>query len=68
MYVNVETEMIRVRVTRRTMADALHLTYGTLCKKLNGSSDLTLGEALSIKEMLETDMTIEKLFEKSVEA
>ena len=38
------------------------MNYSTLLSKMGGKSKFTLDEAVSIKEYLEEDLTIEELF------
>ncbi len=63
MFLNLEAEMARVRLNRTKLSKELGVTIGTLSLKLSGKSELTLREAMKIKEILGVNMPIEELFE-----
>lgn len=62
MYPNLNAEMARIGLTRMELARKLEITSSTLSLKLNGKSELSLGECVRIKKILGTDMSIESLF------
>lgn len=62
MYPNLNAEMARIGLTRMELARKLEITSSTLSLKLNGKSELSLGECVRIKKILGTDMSIELLF------
>lgn len=63
MYPNIRVEMARRKMTRLELSDKSGIKYGTLNAKLNGDSEFTFAEAVSIKRALGTGMALEKLFE-----
>ena len=65
MYKNIEAEIARNGLTRKQIAKKLGLSNSTESLKLNGKANITLGEAIEIKKILKTDMTLENLFEVS---
>lgn len=67
MYPNIRAEMARLRLTNGKLAKILGCTPATLSLKMHGKANITLNEARKIKEVLETDMTIEELFEPEEE-
>ena len=51
-------------LTRRDVADALQISYGTLHNKLCGITPWTLEEALKLKTLLGITATIEEAFKR----
>ena len=62
MYKNLEAELSRKGLTKTELAKEMGITISTLSLKLSGKSNLTLPEALKIKEILNVNLTIEELF------
>lgn len=62
MYRNLEAEMARAGITQREMSEKLGITATTLSFKLNGKSNLSLGECVEIKKILGTNEPIDYLF------
>ena len=62
MYPNLDAEMARRKITRNSLAKAIHVTPTTLTLKLNGKAPITLNECIEIKKILNTDMLIDYLF------
>ena len=62
MYPNLDAEMARRKITRKSLAKAIHVTPTTLTLKLNGKAPITLNECIEIKKILNTDMLIDYLF------
>lgn len=62
MYSNLRAEMARRNITGQEMAEKIGITNGTFSLKFNGKSEFTLDEALKIKNVLETDLSVEELF------
>jgi hypothetical protein len=63
MYVNLECEMLKSRISRRDLANKLTVSYQTLTNKLNRTTQFTRDEMYSIKQILNTDVSLEELFE-----
>lgn len=67
MYPNLEAEMARRKISRLHLARELSITPTTLSLKLNGKSDLSLRECVRIKRVLNTEETVDYLFETEEE-
>lgn len=65
MFPNLEAEMARKKVTRKSLAEEMHMTVNTIGRKLNGDAPLTLSECMKIKEILNVDLLLEELFKTS---
>jgi len=46
------------------LADACGMTYPSIRRKLRGEGGITLEECLAVKAALQSDMPLEKLFER----
>lgn len=68
MFKNLEAEMTRFNVRQQDLADLLHITLGTMNLKMNGKARLTLDEAQSIREFMQTKtdkyLSVDYLFKK----
>lgn len=62
MFPNLDAEMARKKMTRRCLAQRMHKSPTTLSLKLNGKAPITLAECVEIKEVLETELSIDYLF------
>ena len=62
MYRNLEAEMVRKGITQNQLAELLKLNSSTVSLKMNGKRDFSLNEAMRIKELLNVDIPLEKLF------
>lgn len=63
MFQNVNAEISRKGMTRKSLAEKIGCSASTLSLKLNGKSPLSFKEASEIKKCLGVDMPLEKLFE-----
>ncbi len=64
MYPNVNAECARKGITRKFLAQqVLHITPGTLSKKLKKRNGFSFEEAQKIQEYLNPGMDLNKLFE-----
>lgn len=63
MYPNLNAEMARRNLTALTLAERTGIPYSTLTAKLAGKTSLKLSEAKAIKRALDTDMSIDELFD-----
>jgi len=62
-YPNLEAEMARRRILKGDIAELLHRTNGAITTRMDGTSEWLVWEVKMIKEYLQTDMSIEELFE-----
>lgn len=67
MYPNLRAEMARHGVTGGMLAQELNITESTFSLKLNGKYDFTYAEAIAIKLVLKSDLTLEELFHEREE-
>lgn len=68
MYPRLEKEMERKQLSYRSLINGAGLVYSTVQPKLKGrkyAGDITLSEAFAIKTFLNTNLSIDKLFEKA---
>lgn len=65
MYKNVKGEMARRGLTLKDVASKLKISISTLSSKMNGKYNFTLNEAKQIKKVLDTELTLEELFEEA---
>ena len=68
MYSNLRAEIARKNLTLEKMVELLKekgftLTVSMLSQKLNGKYEIYLKEAKALKEILETDLTLDFLFD-----
>ena len=71
MFPNIRAEMARKGLTQKDVVDELQkrgftMVVPTFSAKLNRKYEFTFAEAIAIKEILGTDMYLEKLFETEV--
>ena len=67
MYPNLEAEMKRRRITRRALGAAMNWAVSTTTLKLNGKSDISMREALKIRECVGAQgVPLEVLFATNV--
>ena len=68
MYPNVNGERAKRKITLEMIAKdpRIKCTVSTLSLKLNGKFPLLFKEAVAIKNILETDLSLEELFEEAV--
>lgn len=65
IYPNLCAEMARRGITRSDLATSIGRTASTMSQKLNGFAPITLDEAKTIKNTLQTDLALETLFQRS---
>ena len=70
MFPEVRAEMARKKITLFTIASDPRIgkSIGTVSKMLNGEAPISFDEAVAIKEILKSDLPLEKLFESETEA
>lgn len=66
MFPNLDAEMARKKITRRFLAEAIHMTPTTLSMKLNGKAILTLSECIDIRDVVGKEFSIDYLFATNV--
>jgi plasmid maintenance system antidote protein VapI len=64
MYRNAKAEMVRAGINLSMLAEKMGNTVATWSEKLNGKRIITLDEAVRFKEIVQSDLPIEVLFEK----
>ena len=64
IYLRLMAEMYLRGMDSHMLAEKTGIHYGTLRRKFRGQSPLLLDEALRIKEVLQCDLPLEKLFER----
>ena len=64
MYDNLKAEMARKRLTVRSLARLMGAHENTLYRKIEGKVEFKLDEMETIKRLLQTDATMDYLFER----
>ena len=57
-----EGEMVAKQVTREELCKALHLSYQSIHAKITGTKEFKCDEMFKIKEVLNTDKSLDVLF------
>lgn len=68
MYRNAKAAMVKVGLILEDLSSNLGGTVSTWSLKLNGKAPITLNEAKGFKRLVNTDMSLEELFEEYEEA
>lgn len=63
MYRVLESKITFKRISKKKLADDIHMNYNTLLSKMSGKSKFTLDEAILIREYLNESISVEELFE-----
>ena len=66
MYRNLDAELKRRDITRGELAKKMDMSPTTMSLKLNGKSEISLKEAMQIKNIIGVDIPIEELFRENV--
>lgn len=71
MYPNVRAEMVRRNLTQKDVVNELQkrgftMVVPTFSAKLNKKYEFTFAEAVAIKKILGTEMSLEELFKEAV--
>lgn len=66
MFLNLKAEMVRNSVTATDISRVTQKTDKSIRNKINGIGDFTLSEAYAIRDAFFPKLSIEYLFEKSV--
>lgn len=64
MYRELEAKIAYRGISKKQMAEEIHMNYNTLLAKIGGKSKFTLDEAVTIKDYLAEDIAIEELFKE----
>lgn len=64
VYKNLASQMLIQGIDIATLSNETYIEYKSMCKKLNGDARLTIDEAISIYEVLDRAMPMEKLFSR----
>ena len=67
MFPNLRAEITRKGLTMAEVADAIGLSVTHFSLKMNGKYGFTLAEAFAIKKFLKTKLSIDVLFQVSLE-
>ncbi len=67
MFPNLRAEIARKGLTMAEVADAIGLSVTHFSLKMNGKYGFTLAEAFAIKKFLKTKLSIDVLFQTSLE-
>lgn len=62
MYRLLESRLVYKGISKKQLAEDIHMSYGTILSKMAGKSKFTLDEAILIKEYLEEETSVEELF------
>lgn len=66
MFENIEMIIFKKRLSKKEIAESLGMTYNTFLLKLNGKATFTLDEAMKLKEILNSSLSIEELFDRAI--
>ncbi len=66
MFRNIELIIFRKNLSKKEIAQKLGMTYNTFLLKLNGKASFTLDEAMKLKDVLGSTLSIEELFDRAV--
>ena len=67
MYPNLRAEITRHNLTMAQVADAIGLSVTHFSLKMNGKYGFTLDEAFAIKKFLKTKLSIDVLFQQTLD-
>lgn len=62
MYRLLESRLGYKGISKKQLAEGIHMSYGTILSKMSGKSKFTLDEAILIKEFLDEEISVEELF------
>ena len=62
MYKMLESRIVYKGISKKKLADDIHMNYNTLLAKISGKTKFTLDEAVLIKKYLDETIPIEELF------
>ena len=62
MFDKIEVIIFEKKMKKKEVAEKMGISYGQFCAKRRGEYPFTLDEALRLKSVLQTDLSIEDLF------
>lgn len=62
MYKNLKSEIERCGLSENQLAEKMNINFELIYSKLKGETPISLAEALQIKKILGTVLTLEELF------
>lgn len=62
MYRLLESRLVYKGISKKQLAEGIHMSYDTILSKMSGKSKFTLDEAILVKEYLEEEIPVEELF------
>lgn len=65
MYPNLRAELARKGWTAAYLGSLLEISPSNMSMRMNGKMEFSLSEALSIRNLLGVDMTIDELFQRA---
>ena len=65
MFKNIELEIFKSGLSKKEIAAELGMTYNTFLLKLSGKAYFTLDEAMKLKAILKSELSIEELFDRT---
>lgn len=60
---NLEAEMVRLRISRKDIANLINCSYRTIHARFNGENSWTYDECVTIRDEFFPDMSLEYLFQ-----
>lgn len=64
MYPNLRAEMARHNMTMTNISKEMGIAKSSLSERLNGKRQITVNEAIKIKSVIGTDLSLEELFKE----
>lgn len=68
MYKKIELIMFTQKLSKAKLAKSLGISYNTFLLKLKGKYKFSLDEAVALKDILHTELTVEELFSTATAA
>ena len=66
MFESIEMIIFKKRLSKKEIAESLGMTYNTFFLLLNGKATFTLDEAMKLKDILGSPLSIEELFDRAI--
>lgn len=65
VYPNLDKMLKEKNLSKKNLAEKVNIRYQTFIVKCNGKNEFTFDEILNIKKALDTNMSLEQLFERA---